>query len=372
MSNSRSRSRSILFFTPDYHCSFFLKDELIKRGWTVEISVGSAYPKRFLFRNDVRQSPFTFLVLDYAWRWVNAIRFKYVIHYGRLSAAGMRFSKLLDIGLRLWCRVLRMFGTRIIYVPSGCRDRVSKSQWQEIDRGNVCGNCGFEPRCLDVENTRNFNQVRKIAAAAIAGDGHPTQEFAETRIRYKSLDLDLFHPNISIPSEFRWVRSANIRILHSHALETRNLNGKNLKGTPHVIQVVDRLKSEELDVDLVNLSGIRSNEMRFHQVQADIVIDQLIYGGVGSTALECLALGKPVICYIRPSWREFLASIFPEWSDCPIVSATPETLYLELKKLIVDEIYRHRVAKESREFALKFLDAKKNVRELENLLLSIK
>jgi hypothetical protein len=85
-----------------------------------------------------------------------------------------------------------------------------------------------------------------------------------------------------------------------------------------------------------------------------------------------MALGKPVICYIRPSWRAFLSSIYPEWEACPVVSATPDTLHKELRKLIVDERYREQLARESRNFALKFLDVKKNVTELENLLSSLK
>ncbi len=364
--------KSILFFNPDYHCSFFLRDELRKRGWRAEISVGVRYPPHLLFGTDVKRSRVRNLTLDYVWRWMTAVRYRYVIHYGRLSASGLRHSEIIDKGLRAWCLLLRLFGTRVLYVPTGCRDHLSKRDWQQIDDGRVCGNCGFEPFCRDSENNQNFFQVRRIAVTSLPFDAHQTTEFNESRIRYKSLDLDLFHPEISPSENHRWRVEARIRVLHSHSLETRNLNGKNIKGTPHLVQAVERLKNEGLDVELVNLTRVPSNEMRYHQVQADIVVDQLIYGGVGSTTLECLALGKPVICYLRPSWNHFLTSLFPEWSDCPVISATPDTIYAELRKLVVDDDYRSQVAARSRDFALEFLDVKKNAIELENVLLSLR
>jgi len=171
-------------------------------------------------------------------------------------------------------------------------------------------------------------------------DGHRTNEFQESRIRYKSFDLEAYSPNLDVPPEHQWPSFDGVRILHSHALDTRQMQQKNIKGTPLIVQAIDALKRDGHKVALMNLSGVPSSEMRFHQVQADIVIDQLIYGGYGSTTLECMALGKPVICYIRPSWRAFLSSIYPEWEACPVVSATPDTLQKEIRKLIVDERYR--------------------------------
>jgi hypothetical protein len=63
--------------------------------------------------------------------------------------------------------------------------------------------------------------------------------------------------------------------------------------------------------------------------------------------------------------------VYEEWSDCPVVSATPETLYEVLNRLITDDVYRAEVGLRSREFALRFLDVRKNVIELENLLGSL-
>jgi glycosyltransferase involved in cell wall biosynthesis len=166
--------------------------------------------------------------------------------------------------------------------------------------------------------------------------------------------------------------STNIRVLHSTSLDTRSFEGRNIKGSRYVVDAVNKLKSEQLPVELIRVERITANLMRYVQAQADVVVDQLIYGTFGSTSLECLALGKPVICFIRPSWREFLESRFPEWKDCPIISATPETVYLELKALVVDSNYRAEIAAQSRRFASEFLDVRKNVIEFEDVLLSLR
>lgn len=361
----KQNRNSVLFFNPDYHCSFFLRDELRKRGWVAEISVSTFYPPLLLWADDVIR------VNNFITRWAQVLKFKYVIHYGRMSSGGNWRKKLFDKLIIVWVKILKIFGKRFVYVPSGCHDHVSKEDWFKVDEGNVCGNCGFEPNCNDKDNSQNFKFVRSVATTALVGDGHQTSEFKETRIRYKSFDLSLYRPDLVIPSRHRWQPSEDIRILHSHSLDGRLLGGKNIKGTPFVIDAVDKLKAEGHKVSLVNLTGIPSREMRFHQVQADIIVDQLIYGGYGSTALEGLALGKPVICFIRPAWKSFLASIYPEWANCPIISATTETVFHELRKLVTDEGYRNQKSLEGREFAQKFLDVKKNVIELEELLFSL-
>lgn len=62
--------------------------------------------------------------------------------------------------------------------------------------------------------------------------------------------------------------------------------------------------------------------------QADIIIDQLCIGAFGMLSLERMALGKPVICYIR----ENLIETYP--SELPIINANPKTIYNQLRSII--------------------------------------
>jgi hypothetical protein len=364
--------KSVLFFNPDYHCSFFLRDELRKRGWRAEISVSSSYPDQLLWSNDVKRNSNISSRIQFIRRWASIARYRYVVHYGAIGSGLGKRSKVIDFGIVLWVNFLRLFGLHLVYLPSGCNDYMTKADWMKVDSGNVCGSCGFEPRCDDKKNQANFTLVRKVASTSLMGDGHRTTEFPESRIRYKSFDLEVFSPSMQIPNNHLWLKSSSIRVLHSTALEGRSVVSRNIKGSEFVVSAVESLARSGLDVELIQISGVTSREMRFHQVQADIVVDQLIYGGYGSTALECLALGKPVVCYIRESWKQFLTSHFPEWDWCPIISATPLTVEAELRKLVENDELRTQIGIESRRFAEQFLDVKKNVLEFEHLLLNLK
>jgi glycosyltransferase involved in cell wall biosynthesis len=66
------------------------------------------------------------------------------------------------------------------------------------------------------------------------------------------------------------------------------------KGTEHVLEAV-----EGLDVELDLVEGLRHDEARRHYERADIVVDQLNAGWYGVFALEAMALGKPVLSYLR-------------------------------------------------------------------------
>lgn len=65
-----------------------------------------------------------------------------------------------------------------------------------------------------------------------------------------------------------------------------------------------------------------------------IVVDQLLVGWFGGLALEAMALGRPVICYLDDRWTRLI----PETADLPIVRATPETLKETLGSLVQDPV----------------------------------
>ena len=205
-----------------------------------------------------------------------------------------------------------------------------------------------------------------------AGTNISTQ-FKTTQIKYKTIDLNLWHPDLSIPVEHQLPPTSNLRILHSSYLAKsgRDWQGKNIKGSPFVLAAVERLKHEGHAVDYFFIDNKPSNQMRFYQAQADIVVDQLIYGWWGSTTVEASALGKPVVCYLRPSWKQFFLKTFPEYDDLPIVEADTNTIYEVLKKLVTDAEYRRQKGRESRIFAEAHFDPVKNTQALIETLESL-
>jgi glycosyltransferase involved in cell wall biosynthesis len=212
--------------------------------------------------------------------------------------------------------------------------------------------------------------VRKYFDFAIGGDTKISKELFEKPIKYKVIDLNLWKPGLEIPKEYLLPYTKNLRILHSAYLDKsdRTWQGRNIKGSPYVLAAIEQLKVEGHAIEYVYISDKPSNQMRFYQAQADIVVEQLIYGWWGSTGVETMALGKPVICYLRPSWRELFLNLHSEYEDIPIVQADTQTIYESLKNLVVDADYRKQKGKESRIFAEQHFNPVNNTKAFIHLL----
>jgi glycosyltransferase involved in cell wall biosynthesis len=109
-------------------------------------------------------------------------------------------------------------------------------------------------------------------------------------------------------------------------------NHRHYKGTRHLEAAVATLQDEGLPVELELVEGLPNAEVRRIYRAADVVADQFLIGAYALLAIEAMALGKPVLCYLNPRFRE----AHPEWDECPIVPASPDTLVEELRRLVLD------------------------------------
>ena len=115
------------------------------------------------------------------------------------------------------------------------------------------------------------------------------------------------------------------------------------KGTEHVLEAC-----AGLDADLVLVEGLRHDEAFERYREADIVVDQLNAGWYGLFAIECMALGKPVVTFlhdeaVRRTESELATTV-------PLVSATKETLRARLEPLVASASERRRIGEASRAY----------------------
>jgi glycosyltransferase involved in cell wall biosynthesis len=115
------------------------------------------------------------------------------------------------------------------------------------------------------------------------------------------------------------------------------------KGTQWVIDACERLP---VDLDIVE--GVPHDVARERYARADIVVDQLNAGWHGVFALECMALGKPVVTYLRPELVERAEAGYGV--RLPIVPATKETLADALRPLVESVALRREVGAASRAY----------------------
>jgi hypothetical protein len=363
--------QSILFYNPDYSCTFFYRDELQKIGWMAKIIVPQDYPKNILYSSErIHTAPSSdgIKYFKYLFYFLRAsLYYKYIVYYGRPRDFWGSKKKFLKPTSEPLLFLLKLLRKKIIYIPSGCRDEFTRQDFSQFDNGNVCGNCGFYDDCDEQSNIRNLYLVNKYADLVI-GHGFTTPSIDKLKpIKWKSFDLETFNPNIQIPKNFLMPKSSTFRILHSTKLKGRDLNGKNIKGSGYIEAAVERLLSEGFDCELIRVMDESPANMKYIQVQADVIIDQLIYGQWGSTSLEGIVLGKPVICYFNTIWKEnYMKSLNIEvW---PFIEAGTNSIYDVLKYLLNNRFELNRYSELSLDFAQRYLDIKNNAKEFTQVL----
>jgi hypothetical protein len=168
----------------------------------------------------------------------------------------------------------------------------------------------------------------------------------------------VWRPDITVPAKWsRPKKDGEIVVYHAMGnLSQRTSVTRNIKGTPAIVAAVEALRREGHNVRLEFVSDVPSSEVRFIQVQADIIVDQLNYGRYGATSREGMMLGKPTICFINP--REEIQDAESECiRECPLVSATESTVLDVLRRLVVNPDLRHSIGLASRAHALKWWSA---------------
>ena len=169
----------------------------------------------------------------------------------------------------------------------------------------------------------------KKAGAEIVGSYDAIRWVPEANVIPPGIDLSNLDP--TPPSD-----RARPVILHAPSSRGR-------KGTEHVIAAV-----EGLDADLEIVEGLHHDEAFERYRNADIVVDQLNAGWYGLFAIECMALGKPVVTFLHEEAVRRTEAAFG--TTVPIVSATAETLREQLRPLVADAAERRRLGAASRAY----------------------
>ena len=129
------------------------------------------------------------------------------------------------------------------------------------------------------------------------------------------------------------------------------------KGTEHVVAAC-----EQLDLELDIVEGVRHDEARARYARADIVVDQLNAGWYGIFALEAMALGKPVLSYLRPEAVEETERALGV--EVPIVPVTKDTLRDRIGELAGSPGRRREIGAASRAYVEQVHDADKGADQL--------
>jgi glycosyltransferase involved in cell wall biosynthesis len=106
-----------------------------------------------------------------------------------------------------------------------------------------------------------------------------------------------------------------------------------VKGTRFILNAVERLrKADGLEFEFQLIEGLSQKDVWPLYREADLLIDQVLAGWYGGLAVELMALGKPVVAYLREEDMAFVPQAMRD--SIPVISANPESIYAVLKELL--------------------------------------
>ena len=163
-------------------------------------------------------------------------------------------------------------------------------------------------------------------------EGHAPVNVVPLRV-----DISRFTPS------YPRAETERIRIVHAPS-------HRGVKGSEYVLKAFEELNKRYDNIEFVLVEG-KTQEEAFKLYQtADIVVDQLLIGTYGVFAIECMAMGKPVITYIKDEMRDKLPG------ELPIVSADIHTIGEVLEQLIRDGTLRREKGIAGRKYAEDYHD----------------
>lgn len=133
-----------------------------------------------------------------------------------------------------------------------------------------------------------------------------------------------------------------------------------VKGTKFITSALEKLKSEGL-IEYHYINGVSHTEAIRALKNADIVIDQILIGEYGVLSIEAMALGKPVLCFIRPKLWSHYIKLDPSF---PIVNVNITNIEEKLRDVVLDKNRRDKISLDGRTYVEKFHDGEKNAEKL--------
>ncbi len=218
--------------------------------------------------------------------------------------------------------LLKRLGKRIVVTFQGCDARL-KTVSREMFATSACAQCDVAwctPR-LDEIRRRRIRKVFSFADKVFVLNpdlmhGLPGGEF----LPYASVDPRQWTPAVE---PLRPSARAPFLVLHMPT-------NASIKGTGFLVQACDTLRGRGVPVELLLVRETPHEKIPDLIRRADVVVDQLLIGWYGATAVEAMALQKPVLCYLR---EEDLKRFVPFHDEIPIVRTTKETLADDLARL---------------------------------------
>jgi glycosyltransferase involved in cell wall biosynthesis len=128
-----------------------------------------------------------------------------------------------------------------------------------------------------------------------------------------------------------------------------------VKGTDLLLRAIEALRKEGHIVELVLVEGTSHESAKRQYQSVDVLVDQLFAGWYGALAVEAMALGKPVMVYIRQEDLHFIPAEMR--CELPFFQVEPDTILDGLRTIVtMPRSELHAIGRRSRAFVERWHD----------------
>jgi hypothetical protein len=204
----------------------------------------------------------------------------------------------------------------------------SRSKTLALGEPNCCTDCTLVGKaCICEEDIRARYVARlrqQVCAIFSMGDMIEYTPGSRNDLFFWPIDLSAesgekyrpVYPDGSVERPLRVVHAPNHRMF---------------KGTRFLEKAVAELRADGAPIELVLVESTPNSHAIEIYRSADVIFDQCLVGFHGYFALEGMALGKPVMCFIRKPDQYLLAP-----DECPIINVHADTLKADLRRLVAN------------------------------------
>jgi hypothetical protein len=205
----------------------------------------------------------------------------------------------------------------------------------QLGEPNICQECPQPGRyciCKTEDLNSSLGRLDGRVTARIAMGDMLSYVPGCRNMHYWPLDLKRFEgePLVYRPGD-------TLRVAHAP-------NHGHFKGTRFLIEAIERLRREGQPIELVAVQGVPNEKVIELFRSSHLIADQFIAGFHGYTALEAMALARPVLCFLRND------DMMVDPATCPIINVRPEQVYDILKKCLEGGVDLASLGRRGREY----------------------
>jgi glycosyltransferase involved in cell wall biosynthesis len=248
------------------------------------------------------------------------------------------FERIFDYCSTIDLRVAKLLSRKRFMTLQGCDARLAgngnlRNDWTMC----ATGRCSLYQTCIEVLDARRGYMISEVLPFfdrvfylnPELGHFVPEGQF----LPYASVEIEKF--DVKLPAT-----EGRPRIVHAPS-------DGSIKGTPMILGALEQLKAR-YDFDLILVEKKTHEEALALYRSADIAIDQILAGWYGGFAVEMMAMGKPVVCYIREQDMKFVPPAMRD--EMPILQIDPGRLVDDLAAIFDRRAEWQNIGKRSRRY----------------------